>query len=54
LTVDQILAYFNSQTVRFGGTLTTLPTWVIYGGNTSLLNGANVVIDGINQTGDIV
>jgi hypothetical protein len=54
LTVNQILAYYNSHTVRTGGTLTTLPTWVVYGGSTSLLNGANVVIDGINQKGDIV
>jgi hypothetical protein len=54
LTVDQILAYYNSHTVRTGGSSTALPTWVVYGGNTSLLNGANVVLDGINQTGDIV
>src|SRR5262249_53501742 len=54
LTVNQILAYYNSHTVRTGGTLTSLPTWVVYGGDTSLLNGANIVIDGINQKGDIV
>jgi hypothetical protein len=36
------------------GSLTTLPTWVNYGGSASLLNGANNVFDGINQTGDIV
>jgi hypothetical protein len=31
----------------FNGNVTTLPPWVIYGGNASLL-------DGINQTGDVV
>jgi hypothetical protein len=54
LTISQILAYYNSHTVRTGGSLTTLPTWVCYGGNTLLLEGANVVLDGINQSGDIV
>jgi hypothetical protein len=48
------LIYLNSKTVRTGGTLTVLPTWVCYGGNTTLLNGANVVIDGINNSGDII
>jgi hypothetical protein len=54
LTVNQILAYFNGRTVRTGGTLTKLPTWMIYGVNTRLLYGANAVYGGINQTGDIV
>jgi uncharacterized delta-60 repeat protein len=54
LTVNEILAYFNSHTVRTGGTLTKLPTWMIYAGNASLLNRANAVFGGINQTGDIV
>jgi hypothetical protein len=44
LTVDQILAYTNSQ--AYGG--------VLYGGNTTKINMANTVFTGINQTGDIV
>jgi hypothetical protein len=55
LTVNAILAYFNSKCVRTGGSYTTLPTFVLYGGgNTTLLNGANAVLDGIHQMGDIV
>jgi hypothetical protein len=55
MTVNEVLNYMNSETtVVASGSNTTLCTWCIYGGNTTLLNGANVVIDGINQKGDIV
>jgi hypothetical protein len=53
-TVSQILAYFNNQaTVLTPGSFTTLRTYSYYGGNTTLLGGANAVIEGINQGGDI-
>jgi hypothetical protein len=55
MTVAGVLNYFNSETtVVTGGSNTTLCTWCSCGGNTTLLNGANVVIDGIIQKGDIV
>jgi hypothetical protein len=55
MKVSELLAYFNSQCVRTGGNYTTLPTFVFYGNNsTTLLNGANNVFNGINNTGDIV
>jgi hypothetical protein len=57
LTVTQILNYYNSvATVITSRSKTTLGTWTFYGSpsNITLLNGANIVIDGINQTDDIV
>jgi hypothetical protein len=53
-TVNWILTHFNSHCSHTGGSYTTVPTFVLYGGNTTLINGANVVIDGINNTGDII
>jgi hypothetical protein len=54
MLVSDILAYVNSKTTRVGGSTTTLPTWTMYGGNATLINGANNVMNGINQMGDII
>ena len=55
LTVQAILDYLNGHTtVTTPGTLTKLPVLVFYGGNTTLMNGANNVLDGIDNTGDII
>ncbi len=55
MTVSSLLSYFNSQTVRTGSSFTALPTFVFYvNNNTSLLNGANNVFNGINNAGDII
>jgi hypothetical protein len=53
ISVNAILVYFNSKSVRTGGTYTTLPTFVLYGGTTTLQNGATAVLSGINQQGNI-
>ncbi len=57
MKVSDLLAYFNSKTVRTGGSYNpnTMPSFVFYGNNsTSLLNGANNVFNGINNMGDII
>jgi hypothetical protein len=53
--VSDLLAYFNSHCARTGNTTSALPTFVFYGNNdATLLNGANNVFNGINNSGDIV
>jgi hypothetical protein len=56
LTVNQIMNYLNSKTSgRSGGSFTAPPSSIVfYGNNTTLENGANNVLDGIDQTGDII
>jgi hypothetical protein len=54
LTVNQILSYFNSHaTVVTPGSFTVLRTWSFYSGNGTLLNGADSVMDMINNSHDI-
>jgi hypothetical protein len=55
LTVSQILAYLNSKTyITTAGSLTKLPKLYFYGStDTTWTNGANNVLNGINQQGDI-
>jgi hypothetical protein len=54
LTVSQILSYFNSHaSVVKSGSYTKLRTWTFYGGDNTLLTGADTVFDSINMTGDI-
>jgi len=56
LTVNQILSYLNSKTfVTKPGSYTTLPVVYFYNPkDTTLTNGANSVLNGINNAGDIV
>ena len=54
MKVSDLLAYFNSKcVVTTAGDYTHLPTFVFYGGDSALLDGANNVFGGINNTGNI-
>jgi hypothetical protein len=55
LTVNTILSYLNSHTViTKTGSYSKLPTVYFYMlGDTTFTNGANNVLNGINQQGDI-
>jgi hypothetical protein len=55
MTVAAIMTYFDSKTTASGGTITKLPTTLYFYSktDTTLTNGANNVLDGINQMGDI-
>jgi hypothetical protein len=55
LTVNQILSYLNSQATATGGTKSSLPTTLYFYSSTDIIltNGANIVLDGINNSGDI-
>jgi hypothetical protein len=52
-TVNYLLGYLNSNTVRTGGSYTTRPTFVFYGGDANLENGADNVFARTNQLGGI-
>jgi hypothetical protein len=59
MTVSDLLAYLDHgkadgihfNTVRTGGSYTTLPTFLFYNGNASLLAGAQNVFGAINALG---
>jgi hypothetical protein len=52
-TVNALLSYLNSKTVRTGGSYTTLPTFLFYGSDANLENGADNVLNRVNQIGGI-